>query len=437
MSQQPLNLRRSVQTVRRHRVLVISTAVIALLIGVAYSVLKPPLFTSQALVVIPQSAPSIATEVVIVSSEPVLAGALNDIHPAMLLQTLENQVHVKSLTSGVISINAQGSTAAQAESAANAVASSFIRYVGAVHSPVGHISAQMLAKASATTSSGAVKQDIIDGVIGALAGLLVGILLALVISRRDRRLRELADIANSIGVPVLAAIPVDHPADAAVWTRLLDEYEPGAVGAWRLRQALTQLGVDTNVADRAPGNGSSVTVLSLSSDPGALALGPQLAAFGASVGISTALVVGPQQDTNVTAALRAACAVPSGSPSRSPYLRTFAADGARVAVPPDARLVVVVLVVDAREPQFPDTIPTAAAVLGVSAGGATAEQIARVATVAAAGGREVVGFLVADPESSDQTSGRIPRPERSVRRAPAPGPGNRVSTGNQTVADQR
>jgi len=435
MSQQPLNLRRTVQTVRRHRILVISVAVAGLLIAVAYSVLRPPLFTSQALVVIPQDAPNISTEVVIVSSEPVLARALPDIHPAMLLQTLENQVQAKSLTSGVISVNAQGSTAAQAESAANAVAGSFISYVGAVHSPVGHISAQMLAKASATTGSGALKQDIIYGVIGALAGLILGTLLALVISRRDRRLRELADIANSIGVPVLAAIPVDHPADAAGWTNLLDDYDPGAVAAWRLRQALAQLGVSADTTDRA-GKPTSVTVLSLSSDPRALALGPQLAAFGASSGISTALILGPQQDTNVTAGLHAACAVAPGSSGRSPHLRTFAADRAHVAIPPGARLVVVVLVVDAEKPRLPDTISTAVAVLGVSAGGATAEQIARVATAAAGGGRDVVGFLVADPESSDQTSGRIPRPDRSAWRASSPGSGDRVSTGNQTVADK-
>ena len=45
-------------------------------------------------------------------------------------------------------------------------------------------------------------------------------------------------------------------------------------------------------------------VLSLSSDPRAIALGPQLAVFAASQGIPTALVIGPQQDATVTATLR-------------------------------------------------------------------------------------------------------------------------------------
>ena len=35
--------------------------------------------------------------------------------------------------------------------------------------------------------------------------------------------------------------------------------------------------------------------------PGAVAVGPQLATFAASLGIPTALVVGPQQDATVTA----------------------------------------------------------------------------------------------------------------------------------------
>ena len=41
---------------------------------------------------------------------------------------------------------------------------------------------------------------------------------------------------------------------------------------------------------------------------------------------------------------------------------------------------------------------TTATVLGVSAGAATAEQLARVAVVAAADGREITGILVADPD---------------------------------------
>ena len=52
---------------------------------------------------------------------------------------------------------------------------------------------------------------------------------------------------------------------------------------------------------------------------------------------------------------------------------------------------------------------TAVAVLGVSAGAATAEQLARAAVSAAADGRDIAGILVADPDPTDHTTGRLPQ----------------------------
>ena len=80
-----------------------------------------------------------------------------------------------------------------------------------------------------------------------------------------------------------------------------------------------------NTTELRADSGSSLAVLSLSSDRKALALGPQLAVFAASLGIPTALVVGPQQDTNVTATLRAACAAPA-SHERSRNLHVTVSD---------------------------------------------------------------------------------------------------------------
>ena len=66
-----------------------------------------------------------------------------------------------------------------------------------------------------------------------------------------------------------------------------------------------------------------------------------------------------------------------------------------------------VVVIDGQDPRVPPTAPTSATVLGVSAGGATAEELARVATAAAADGRDIYGILVANPDADDQTTGRI------------------------------
>jgi hypothetical protein len=75
-----------------------------------------------------------------------------------------------------------------------------------------------------------------------------------------------------------------------------------------------------------------------------------------------------------------------------------------------------VTVVDGKAPKMPDTMHTAAAVLAVSAGAATAEQLARAAVCAAVDGRDVVGILVADPERTDRSTGRVPRLAQPTRR---------------------
>ena len=60
MSQQALDLRRSIQIVRRHKLLVGIMVALGLLAGGAYAVLKPPMVTSTALVLLPQSSASCA-----------------------------------------------------------------------------------------------------------------------------------------------------------------------------------------------------------------------------------------------------------------------------------------------------------------------------------------------------------------------------------------
>ena len=80
------------------------------------------------------------------------------------------------------------------------------------------------------------------GLLGALLGAVLAALRSRA-GRRDRRLRERDEIADSIGVPVLASISVEHPSNAAGWRKLLEEYQPGAVDAWRMRKALQYLGL--------------------------------------------------------------------------------------------------------------------------------------------------------------------------------------------------
>lgn len=350
---------------------------------------------------LPASVNDARTQVLIADSDPVLTGALPDTG-AGTKQVLRSRLVVSSLTFDVISVRAQGATAAQAENTANAVARSYIGYLAAGGLPGRVIPAKMLQPATNAAPGTPLPIELAGtAALGALAGALLAAIAALAISRSDRRLRERDEIAEAIGVPVLASVPVEHPSDPASWKKLLEEYEPGAVDAWRLRRALQDLGL----AD-GDGGGSSLAVLSLSSDRKALALAPQLAVFAASLGTPAVLVIGPQQDPNATATLRAACAAP---PRLPPNLQVRVHDSESTDRLPEAALAVVAAAVDGKTPQFTGMTRTALTVLGVTAGVATAEQLARVAASAAADGRHIAGILVADPEESDHTTGRLPQ----------------------------
>jgi capsular polysaccharide biosynthesis protein len=431
MSQQAVDLRRSIQLVRRHKILVGGVLLLGIAAGGAYAVVRPASVTSTALVALPPPAqsepaastggtdPYTATQEFIAGSYQVLLNALPNVRPAMSLAQLRHDIQVGSPAADIVSITATGKNAADAEATANAVANSDIAYLGSPKSPVGHLLASLIEPATSAGGPAPIKRMVIFGLLGALAGFLIGAIAAIAIGRNSRRLRERDEIANAIGVPVLGSFPAAHPNDAGGWRKLLESYSPAAVHAFRLRQALHQLGT----ASARGGNGSdrgrsSFTVLSLASDPGALALGPQLAVFAAAQGIPTTLVIGPQQDVKVTATLRAACAVPPPvSSKRMSRLRTAVVDN-DVDMQLDGGLTIVVAVVDDQSSQVLDTVRTAVTVLGVSAGAATAEQLARIAMSAAVGGRDISGILVANPEPGDRTTGRIAQLPRTHRMLP-------------------
>ena len=452
MSQQALDLRRSIQILRRRKLLVALVVLLSILGGVAYAVLEPPMLSSTALVALqapPVSQqqtnttttgtdPFTATQQVVAGSSQVLADAMPNVHPAMSLNDLRRHVKVSSPSTDIISITANGINTADAEATANAVANSYIRYVTSSQSVVGHVQAQLLESANLASGPSRIERFVVFGLLGGLGGALIGVIVALAVGRNDRRLRTRDEIANSIGIPVLASVPVAHPSSAGGWTKLFEEYKPTAVHSWQLRTALQQLGLATTgfrplrirrqwqfLVRRRPrfsayngddGGRFSLVVLSLSSDPGALALGPQLAAFAALQEIPTSLVIGPQQDAAATATLRTACAaqVPE-TVLRHGLLRVARYSEGSIDVPSDTALVIVVAVVDSRAPKMPDTMRTNATVIGVSAGAATAEQLARAAVVVASDNREITGILVADPDPDDQTTGRIPHLDRPVR----------------------
>jgi hypothetical protein len=289
---------------------------------------------------------------------------------------------------------------------------------------VGTITARVFVPATSATGESASLQLGLYGGGGALLGALIGFVVAVRRSRSDRRLRLRDEIAEAVGVPVIASIPVDAPVDAAGWGKLFDSYEPGPVNSWRLRAILDRLQV-ANPAAEGPAGGSAIMVLSVSADRKAVAIGPQLAAFAASIGIKTALVVGPQLGEDSAGDLRAAGVARRASGTLRP-------DQLLVVTPNDAdtdwrqrraALTVVATVVDTGAPFVPAALRAAPLVLGVSAGAVTREQLARTAAAVTEAGGRIAGIIVADPDPDDSTSGRA----RNVARTGQRGPMTRVN----------
>ena len=416
MSQQPMSLRRAFELIQRNKALVGCGIGLGVIIGVTLGSVNPPRLTSSALVVLPNTKVAATTMVVLATSDPVLSSARPNINPAPAgLSQLRDNVNVASSSSNIISINAQAGDAGAAESAANAVANSFVGFLDTPQSPVGQVNAHILQPATTASGPNPIVHWLVYGLIGAIAGLIAGVIAAIARGRRDRRLRSRDDIANAIGVPVLASLPVSRPADAQGWAQLLDSYQPSAVHAWRLRKTLQHLNVVgvnlTGDAEEAP----VVAVVTLTGDAPALALGPQLAAFAASLGIPTGLAIGPSQDPNLTIALRTACA---GWQGRRSSLQVTVLDDDSTAMPHDVALTVLVTAVDGMSPTALSGLPATATLIGVSAGGTTVEQLAATAMEAAGNGREVAGLLVADPDQSDRSTGRIPQLPRPALRMP-------------------
>ena len=162
------------------------------------------MLTSTTLVVLPATMRNMSTQVVIAGSDPVLSGALRRHPSGQSPETLRSHIQVKSLTSNLLSISAQGKTAAQAESTANAVAQSYVDYVDAARSSEGGtVQARMLAICDKRLrTSRHPCACLVWGGWGRWLGLLIGVIVRLAIRRGDRRLRERDEIADSIGTPV-------------------------------------------------------------------------------------------------------------------------------------------------------------------------------------------------------------------------------------------
>jgi hypothetical protein len=130
-----------------------------------------------------EPAPFTATQEVIAGSNPVLAGALPDVRPAMSLSGLRRDIQIGSPAPDVISVTARGDTAGDAGATASAVARSYLRYVGSASSPAGRVPAHLLGPATSVTGTARLLLLLAGAGLGAVSGVLTGVIAA-VVSRR-------------------------------------------------------------------------------------------------------------------------------------------------------------------------------------------------------------------------------------------------------------
>jgi hypothetical protein len=291
---------------------------------------------------------------------------------------IKDRVKVTGVTDDVIQIDAKGTTAQQSMRLANAVAEVYLVFVTTDQNLPGDLGkktgARVLEQATTARGGNLAVHLGIWGLLGALVGAVAGSIGVLAKVRGDRRLRLRDEIADAVGLPVLASVSSYHATDMSDWTYLLDHYSPTAVEAWSLRKTLHHLGLDVR-----GGSPVSLSVISFAGDDKALPLGPQLASLATSIGISTSIVVDSHQE-------------PPGKVALSIHL----------------------VVVDRDAPHLADAEHTTNTIVALSAGTVTAEELARVAVAAAADDRTIDGLVVTDPDLTDRTIGRV---SQSARRS--------------------
>jgi hypothetical protein len=266
----------------------------------------------------------------------------------------------------------------------------------------------------------------------ALLCAILALAVVLATARRDPRVRLRDEIADAVGSPVLAAAVSRPQRSVAGWSTLLETYEATPVESWAFRQLLRGLvAEDRNAESRVGGKLShpdSLTVVSLAGDSRGVALGPQLAAFAASQGITTHLVLTAGHES--VAALWAACAIEHDDAVRPGLYVGEVPDGAKID------MTVTLVVADRKQPELSDVPTSATTILSVASGTATEQELARVALAVDDATRRIDGILLADPDQTDRTSGRHTMEERS-RQAVLPVRLTGIATFNSAASDHQ
>jgi len=175
MNQQASDVPKFVQILGRYRALIGVMAALGLLAGAVFAALNPPVFTSQALVIMPAwSCPAGA-----ICGGPLFAPNRPAYIGSRLLQSLPTGVQVKPVAANGLWVIATAGTAARAEAEADAAAHSYYAYAEALSYPGEQAAAQIVEPATRATGTAPWIRLRGDLLLGALFGALLGVIAAL------------------------------------------------------------------------------------------------------------------------------------------------------------------------------------------------------------------------------------------------------------------
>jgi capsular polysaccharide biosynthesis protein len=436
MRQPALDLRASRAVLRRRWIWIALLVVLGVCGGLCYAIADRPEPRAAVQVQLPDrtlsGADLITTDTKTLESVATYSGVLTpaaaSVTPPIAVDQLERLVSATIQGDNILRIEVRAASANQAVGLATAVAGQYRKYVAhsLVDGPTKQLgSATIIPPPSRTARIGEF------ALIGLLAGLLLGAVAFLAQSRQAHRLRRRDEIADAMGVPVLASMNAEVHKDVADWISLLERFEPSALNALILRRVLRHV-VPADFAGPF-----TVHVMSLAGDKPAVATGPELALFAAKSGIRTRLA--PTENLALEPLIAACAALRTSNHAghqlltlgtereerKGPLGRPMRWDDDPALVEP--QLVISVLAVDPSHPELPSV--SGPAILALSSGFAFAGDLARVTQASAAAGLEIEGIVVVNPDASDSTTGLLPGRRMSGWRARndkrGPGQGHR------------
>ncbi|UMG91539.1 Wzz/FepE/Etk N-terminal domain-containing protein [Nocardioides sp. TF02-7] len=152
MADQALDARSTITLLRRYRLVVLAILLLGAAAGVAVAYLRPPVYTSVSVVLLPSGKDANGqlvvrdplTEARIASSDLVLGPAGKALEPPMTATEVRERIRIDASTNDVITIEASAASPALAEALAAAVARAEIRYVADAASTVDDAGDQVL-----------------------------------------------------------------------------------------------------------------------------------------------------------------------------------------------------------------------------------------------------------------------------------------------------